>query len=66
MHAWSSTSESYFVIKVGFVVPDVTFECTDMAKQLSAKIDGNEDRGECEQSREKLCFVATRFVGNIT
>ena len=64
--SWSITCESYCVIKVGFVVPNVASECTDIFKQLSAKIDGDEGRGEWEQNRKKGVFVVARFVGNIT
>ena len=66
MGTWSITCESYCVIKVGFVVTDVTFEFTDVPKQLSVKIFRDEDRGEWGQNREKECFVAACFVTNIT
>lgn len=66
MGTWSITCESCCVIKVGFVVPNVASECTDISKQLSAKIDGDEGHGEWEQNREKVGFVAARFMSNIT
>lgn len=66
METWSIACVSYCVIKVGSVVANVTIECADIAKQLSAKIDSDEGRGEWDQNREKVCFVAARFVSNIT
>jgi hypothetical protein len=56
---WSITCESYCVIKVGFVVPDVAFECTDIPKQLSVKIFRDEDRSEWEQN-VKRCVSLRR------
>jgi hypothetical protein len=51
--------------KMVFIVPGVVFKCTDMVKQLSAKIDDEEDPGEWEQNRQKVCFVVTPFVDYI-
>jgi hypothetical protein len=57
--------QSCCVIKVGFVVPDVTMECTNMAKHFSAKGNRDEDRGEWEQNHETV-FRCGMLMSKIT